>query len=597
MSDAADGTPSRHARPRRPGPLGPRRPSAGAIGIPPRNASAPAIPTIGHVRQASAARSHSHLRQQPSEVLALPRFKKTPIPWRGYTLEVAKWTFTSEQLQAIVSRAIRQSGEASTLRLMPLEVLDSDVPNELARREAREADLKNTYKYMVRKREGMLASLARATDATHSPDITTVHRMLGELSTLGANMDETVEELHEVSDQIAQLRRLRDVHSYSALAMALRKLNTSFLKQVAETQELRQQIRVLEVERDDAWRQAEDLAQEVDYLDAFMAESARSGTRSAGTPGSSRAATFAPLPLQDDAHDIKVMTATTASARSSRVSASRKTSVRKAGLRRGVSARRSARSSAASATTAGSASRLTFYDDAPPVPPLPLPRRNLAISTTQLHDRLSGSGPTTETPSSEMEAMVLAQRELYDMLGLPRDELLVTSPGQEGRPRSAVSYRLFFDNHVWKCSFLDLGQRNSPSFSPLLHRGIGGLAAFCTAKVAGARLALTLTQRTRSPRIPACHAGPGCELLRLDNRRTTGHAHDYQTHYLINSRGRMTTFVTCPFISSLLIYHLYYPNAFQSLVDFFSLWHAHIVFALDARYHSMFVFTLDKHVT
>ena len=49
--------------------------------------------------------------------------------------------------------------------------------------------------------------------------------------------------------------------------------------------------------------------------------------------------------------------------------------------------------------------------------------------------------PSTETPSSEVEAMAMAeaQRELYEMLGIPRDELIAVSPGLDGRPRSAVS--------------------------------------------------------------------------------------------------------------------------------------------------------------
>lgn len=452
-----EGTPSRDARRARmrpPGPLGPRRPSAGsapALVNPTRNASAPAVPTLGRNRGASTSstRVPGHIRQQPSEAMALPRFTTTPVRWRGYTLEVAKWTFTSDQLQAVVSRAIRQSAEASTLRLLPLDVLDDEVPDEAARLEAQSTDLKNHYKILVRKREALIASLARATDGAHSPDVAICHRMLDELSELSGNMDEVVEELHNVTDQIGQLRRLRDVHSYSALAMALRKLNASFLKQVAETQELRQQVRVLEVEREDAWRQAQDMAQDLDYYDSFMAEG-RTGTPASGGSGAFGGA-------QEDENAIKVVNA---SARSSRVSASRKSSVRKAGFRRAASGRRSQRSSAASFATASSATRLTFYsEDAPPVPPLP--RRNLAISTTHLQTRISPGKshasrnyssehfthdsttgmPSTETPSSEVEAMAMAeaQRELYEMLGIPRDELLAVSPGPDGRPRSAVS--------------------------------------------------------------------------------------------------------------------------------------------------------------
>jgi hypothetical protein len=48
----------------------------------------------------------------------------------------------------------------------------------------------------------------------------------------------------------------------------------------------------------------------------------------------------------------------------------------------------------------------------------------------------------THTPVSELEAMAEAQRELYEMLGISRDDLLQISPGAEQR-RPAVSNSTF----------------------------------------------------------------------------------------------------------------------------------------------------------
>ena len=119
--------------------------------------------------------------------------------------------------------------------------------------------------------------------------------------------------------------------------MALRKLNTSFLQRVAENQVLRSQIQSLEAERDEAWQQAQSVANEYDQ--------------------------------------INDNTAYSPSTHSSRVSAKRKSCIRvsKAGLRT-PSRRPSQRSSAGGG---GSGSVTTWS------PPLPLPvnRRPMDILT------------------------------------------------------------------------------------------------------------------------------------------------------------------------------------------------------------------------
>jgi hypothetical protein len=87
-----------------------------------------------------------------------------------------------------------------------------------------------------------------------------------ELNEVSSSVDDLAEDLHNVNDQISQLQRLSSVHCASALSMALRKLNTSFLRQATEAQMLHDRVATLEAERDVAWTHAEHVAQEFDDL-------------------------------------------------------------------------------------------------------------------------------------------------------------------------------------------------------------------------------------------------------------------------------------------------------------------------------------------
>jgi hypothetical protein len=194
----------------------------------------------------------------------------------------------------------------------------------------------------------------------------TAARTVEELSEVSIALDRLTDELHTIVEQLGQLKSLRDVHSASALAMALRKVNSTFLKQVAESQKLREQIDSMEAERDEAWKQAEDVAQDFDNLSDQVLESR-------GEP-------------------VEGMSALRSSSRrSARVSAVRKSSIRqsKAGLR-SVSKCRSQRSSVSSSGTRTSLmmSMSATSDDIPPVPPLPL-HTPLGIVTSNLSGRNS----------------------------------------------------------------------------------------------------------------------------------------------------------------------------------------------------------------
>jgi hypothetical protein len=285
-------------------------------------------------------------------------------------MEAAKWTFTSEELQGIVSRAIKQSAEASSIRLLRLKTLDDELPDEMHRLEMLRLDVKTRYKALSRRRWALLGSLSSYVDGTQeeeSKDATANMRTaVDELAEVSANLDHLAEELHSTDEQIAQIKSLQDVHSASALAMALRKLNASFLRQVTESQTLRLQIDALEAERDEAWKQADQVAHDYDDLSEKVDASAPMTPVSVKSP----------------------------SRRSSHLLALRKSSVRvsKAGLRQSKGNRLSAignvhRSS--TSTSVPSAVRSTFSSEIiPPVPPIPS-SRPLGIVTSGLPSRSS----------------------------------------------------------------------------------------------------------------------------------------------------------------------------------------------------------------
>ncbi|KAJ7352099.1 hypothetical protein DFH08DRAFT_934616 [Mycena albidolilacea] len=194
------------------------------------------------------------------------RFATPELKWRGYTLDAAKWTFSSDQLQGIVSRAIRQSADASFIRVLRPETVDSDIPNELHRLEMQRTDIKTQYEMLTRKRANFFDKLTSLLDGTEDADSAYALRVAENLKGICTDLDRLAEDLHSADEQIAQLKSVQDVHSASALAMALRKLNASFLKQIAEAEGVRTQMESLEAERDEAWSHAEAITVEYDNL-------------------------------------------------------------------------------------------------------------------------------------------------------------------------------------------------------------------------------------------------------------------------------------------------------------------------------------------
>ncbi|KAF8638441.1 hypothetical protein AX17_002198 [Amanita inopinata Kibby_2008] len=202
-------------------------------------------------------------------------FESLPVRWKGLPLEAALWTFTSQELQNIVSRSIRSSASESFIRLLSLENLDQVLPAELERLDALKLTMQSKYKFLVHRRSMLLQAMnshtstpLTAKDAEDAMSI--VGSLTVQLSKTVAECDEQVEELAKVYDQQAQISKILDVHWASALAIALRKLNSSYGKRTSDLKKARSRISQLEAELEDAWREAERLAREMDEYETAM---------------------------------------------------------------------------------------------------------------------------------------------------------------------------------------------------------------------------------------------------------------------------------------------------------------------------------------
>jgi hypothetical protein len=187
-------------------------------------------------------------------------------------MDAARWTFDPGQLQTIVSKAVKQTAEASSIRLLAPEILENEIPTEIASLETLRTDIKARYKIQARRRSVILETLSSLLAGNTEEGSSDAPRLLEELSEIAASLDHLAEDLHSTDTQLAHLESLTQVHTTSALSVALRTLNTSFLTQLAENESLRDELCTVEAERDEAWRQAERIAIELDQLVSTTAE-------------------------------------------------------------------------------------------------------------------------------------------------------------------------------------------------------------------------------------------------------------------------------------------------------------------------------------
>ncbi|KZT69289.1 hypothetical protein DAEQUDRAFT_271798 [Daedalea quercina L-15889] len=197
-------------------------------------------------------------------------FDAPPVPWRPMTFQTAQWSLTSEQLQDIVSTAIRASAEENFIRLVSKDTLDVELVQELERLDSLKATTQAQYRFNMQRRLMLLQSLNALSFAPGDPSSqAALSTLTAQLAALAASCDRLMETLLATADQRAQIQRLQDVHVASALAITLRKLNASYGRRVAALRDAHARIGALQAELEEAWGAAEELAQELDDLDNF----------------------------------------------------------------------------------------------------------------------------------------------------------------------------------------------------------------------------------------------------------------------------------------------------------------------------------------
>ncbi|GAW06982.1 alpha beta-hydrolase [Lentinula edodes] len=195
------------------------------------------------------------------------KFESPQVEWKGLPLDGALWTLDSKELQTIVSRAIRSSAQESFIRLLPLKQLDEVLPAELERLNFQKASMQSRYRFHVQRRTMLLQALVSWTSSTEKDGgIDLVSKLATQISDTTAECDKLTQELVSVVDQINQVTKLIENHWASALAIALRKLNGSYGKRTAELIEAKTKLGQLQAELNDAWSEAEKLAEEMDGL-------------------------------------------------------------------------------------------------------------------------------------------------------------------------------------------------------------------------------------------------------------------------------------------------------------------------------------------
>lgn len=125
------------------------------------------------------------------------------------------------------------------------------------------------YRFQVHRRTMILQAINASASAVPSdPDV--ICCLASQLSDITQACDRLMEELLRIADQQAQLAKVQDLHWASALAIALRKINKSYERRTNELREAYERIDVLNAELEEAWKEAEMIAQEMDGLEITL---------------------------------------------------------------------------------------------------------------------------------------------------------------------------------------------------------------------------------------------------------------------------------------------------------------------------------------
>ncbi|KAH7890968.1 hypothetical protein F5I97DRAFT_1798887 [Phlebopus sp. FC_14] len=238
----------------------------------PRTVPRPSHPTLVCKRSITTFHTPAPL-PPPPEI----NFQPTPIPWKGLPLEAAQWTFSSAEFQEIVSKAIRLSAKESFVRLLSLQALETDIVKESERLETERLIAQARWKFEVGRRTMLLQALnstaAVLSGAGDGDKENGLSLLISQLATAIGSCDAQLSSILHMSDQQSQIAVVQHRHWASALSVALRKLNKAYERQGEELKRVLAKVQTLEDELEEAWKEAEGMAAEIDDMDNQRAES------------------------------------------------------------------------------------------------------------------------------------------------------------------------------------------------------------------------------------------------------------------------------------------------------------------------------------
>ncbi|KAF8547781.1 hypothetical protein OG21DRAFT_848600 [Imleria badia] len=206
-------------------------------------------------------------------------FESTPIPWKGLPLDAAQCTFSSSELQEIVSQAIRLSARESFVRLLSPQALEVDLVHEADRLDESRLEAQAKWRFECGRRT-MLMQALNASAAFSAPSdfqgteaANPMPGFVAQLASAIATCDALLSTILSIADQQSQIALVQHQHWASALGMALRKLNKAHERQGQELKRAQARVQTLEDELEEAWREAEKMAIEFDDLEEEIAES------------------------------------------------------------------------------------------------------------------------------------------------------------------------------------------------------------------------------------------------------------------------------------------------------------------------------------
>jgi hypothetical protein len=137
----------------------------------------------------------------------------------------------SNELQNIVGRAIQSSD--SFIRLVSLENIDNVLPAELKRLDTLRSVTQSKYRFLIHRRTMLFQALNSCLIGAKLKDGDTlvISGLASQLADTIAECEKLSEELLFISDQMAQINKLIDIHLGSAFAVALRKVGNPFYSQ------------------------------------------------------------------------------------------------------------------------------------------------------------------------------------------------------------------------------------------------------------------------------------------------------------------------------------------------------------------------------